>query len=82
MALLCLAIELYVLAIFGRAVLSWFPYSSGGVADQINRKLFMITEPLLGPIRRVMPKVGMFDLSPIVALLLLEVVVKQLILGC
>ena len=82
MQLLCLACQLYVLAIFGRVIMSWFPYSPGGVADQVTRKLVVVTEPLLGPIRRVMPRVGMLDLSPIVALLFIQIVVMQLLLGC
>ena len=82
MQLLCLACQLYVLAIFGRVIMSWFPYSPGGVADQVTRKLVIVTEPLLGPIRRVMLRVGMLDLSPIVALLFIQIVVMQLLLGC
>ncbi len=51
-----------------RAVLSWFPptSSSGGLAT-INRLLMDLTEPVLAPLRRVIPPVGMFDLSFMVA---------------
>ena len=82
MKLLCLVGQLYVLAIFGRVILSWFPLSRGGVAEQVNNKLLLITEPLLGPIRRVMPRMGMLDLSPLIALLFIRIVVMQLLLGC
>jgi YggT family protein len=34
--------------------------------------LYSVTEPILGPIRNVMPRTGMFDLSPIVAIILIE----------
>ncbi len=74
--------QLYVLAIFGRVILSWFPLSRGGVAEQVNNKLLLITEPLLGPIRRVMPRMGMLDLSPLIALLFIQIVVMRLLLSC
>jgi YggT family protein len=41
-----------------------------------------ITEPVLGPIRRVLPSTGFLDLSPLVVLLTLDIVVRRLILGC
>ncbi len=55
-------------AIIGRALLSWFNIGPG---HPIGRILFEITEPILGPVRRVVPMIGMLDISPIVALLLL-----------
>jgi YggT family protein len=82
MEILCLICQLYVLAIFGRVILSWFPLSRGGVAEQVNNKLLLITEPLLGPIRRVMPRRGMLDLSPLIALLFIQIVVMRLLLSC
>jgi len=39
----------------------------------INQLLHQITEPLLGPIRRVIPPLGMFDLTPMIALILLSI---------
>lgn len=41
--------------------------------ETINRLLYQITEPLLGPIRRVIPPLGMFDLTPMIALILLSI---------
>lgn len=59
------------LAIFVRALLSWFNLDP---RNPMIQALNSITEPILDPIRRVMPRIGMFDLSPIVALILLRVV--------
>jgi len=60
-----------VAAIFLRAICSWFmPPGSDNV---IMRFLREITEPILAPIRRVMPSMGMLDLSPLVAMILLQV---------
>ena len=36
--------------------------------------LDMITEPLLSPLRQVMPRLGMFDMTPLVAIILLQFV--------
>ena len=47
----------------------------------ISEFLFRITEPLLAPIRRLMPRTGVLDLSPLILLLLLgflENVIQQL----
>ena len=63
----------YVLtfAVLIRALLSWFyPYPTNPVVAF----LFHITEPLLGPIRRVLPRVGAFDFSPIVVIIILQVI--------
>jgi YggT family protein len=57
-------------AIIIRALLSWF--SIGG-AQPVLRLLVEITEPVLAPIRRVLPTAGMLDFSPLVALLLIQV---------
>lgn len=45
----------------------------------IRRSLDSIIQPLLGPIRRVLPNVGMLDLSPIVLLILIRIVEELLV---
>jgi YggT family protein len=64
--------ELIFLAIIIRAVLSWLPGVSAlqPVARFFNR----ITDPLIEPIRRRLPPLGGFDVSPIVAVLLIWLV--------
>jgi YggT family protein len=63
----------YVLttAIFLRAIFSWFV--PPGSDNPIMRFLRDITEPILAPLRRVLPSMGMLDLSPFVAMILLQV---------
>jgi YggT family protein len=69
------------LAILARVLLSWFridPY------HPVVAFLYQITEPILGPLRRVIPPLGMIDISPIVALILMDVIrqiVRAIILG-
>ena len=67
-------IQIYILAIFARILLSWFPLSPGGPMASVFSFLYTITEPVLGPLRRVIPPLGGFDLSPIVALIGLQLV--------
>jgi len=62
------------IAIFGRVLMSWI---SPRGDDQISRVLIQITEPLIAPIRRVLPRFGMFDLSPMIALVLLNFIVLR-----
>ena len=61
---------LYTLAIFVRIIFVWV---GGSYANPWLRSLVKITEPLLGPLRRMVPLVGMFDISPIIAFLILWV---------
>jgi YggT family protein len=70
-------IQLFVTALWllviGRVLLSWInPRFEGPVA----RFLFDTTEPLLAPIRRVLPSTGMIDLSPLVLVLVLGVLLR------
>ena len=60
------------LAIFGRVIMSWI---SPQGRDPISGLLIQITEPILSPIRRLLPSMGMFDFTPMVALILLNFLV-------
>jgi YggT family protein len=58
-------------AIIIRVLLSWF--SLGGfTGGPVVRLLDDVTEPILGPLRRVLPPLGMLDLSPLVAIVLIQ----------
>ncbi len=59
------------LVLIGRVLMSWVNPRFEG---PIGRFLYETTEPILRPIRGVLPQTGMLDLSPIVAFLLLSVV--------
>ena len=64
-------------ALIGRALLSWFD-PSGKWA--ISRVLAEVTEPLIAPIRQVIPPIGgMIDISFIVAILLINVLQRLLV---
>jgi len=72
---ICVFFNLLVIAVFIRVLLSWFNMDP---RSPLIQALNSITEPILDPIRRIMPRLGMFDLSPIVALILLQVVSRVL----
>jgi YggT family protein len=63
-------------AIFLRAMLSWFPsLDQGNLLFRIQND---ITEPILAPLRQVVPKFGMVDITPMVAFLVLFVIQQAL----
>lgn len=63
-------------AIIGRALLSWFDPS---FKSAVGRIIYDVTEPVIGPIRRFVPSLGMFDLSPIIALVLIQLLSRVLV---
>ncbi|HZS87479.1 MAG TPA: YggT family protein [Chloroflexota bacterium] len=58
-------------AIIIRALLSWFSISG---SQPLFRLLMEITEPILAPIRRILPGGMMLDFSPLIAILLIQLV--------
>jgi YggT family protein len=76
---LCAIGQLYVLVLFARAILSWFPISPDSAILPVVRFLHSVTEPLLAPLRRVIPPAGMFDISFIVAIFALQLVIVPLL---
>ncbi len=64
-----LIVNVLWLAILGRVLLTWFP--------EVNRNnpivviIYQISEPILSPLRRVVPRMGSFDLTPMIAIILL-----------
>jgi YggT family protein len=63
------AIRILILVLVIQAVLSYFmsPF------DPRRQKLDRFVEPMLAPIRRILPQTGMFDFSPLVLIILLQV---------
>lgn len=60
------------IAVIARALLSWFDPM---MRFPISQLIVDLTEPIIAPIRRVIPPLGgMIDLSPLVALILLQVI--------
>ena len=67
---------LYVLiaAIVVRSLMSWFPNVDRN--NQFVRLLDMVTEPLIEPVRRIMPRTGMIDFSAMIVIIVLVIMVN------
>ena len=75
LSILAAIIQLLGLAVFFRAILSWFvrdPY------NPIVRALDTITEPILQPLRQIVPRMGMMDITPLVAIIVLSIIGRML----
>lgn len=78
---LCKALTVFVVLVFARVVLSWFP-PTGGAFDSVQRFVMQATEWAFAPLRRVLPPVRLgaaaLDLSPIVLLIGISFVQRAL----
>lgn len=70
MLIVCRLIQAYIIILFARIIISWFPIQPGGGMSSVYGFLYSLTEPVLGPIRRIIPPIGMggmgLDLSPMI----------------
>ncbi len=62
-------VAILLVLIIVRIVFSWLPFVRGG---RLMWTLYNLTEPIMGPFRQIVPPLGMFDLSPILLILLLQ----------
>lgn len=70
--LLATILNFYGFVIIVYVLMSWFPVS--GVFEDVYNALAAICEPYLGIFRRVIPPIGMIDISPFVAILVLNLI--------
>jgi YggT family protein len=68
--------ELYAVILLARVLLSWVQVDPN---NQLVKIVYQLTEPLLAPIRRILPQSGGVDFSPMVALVVL-LVVEQIVI--
>jgi YggT family protein len=68
--------KLYLLVLLVYAVLSWVPSLRGRWSDYVA----MVVEPVLVPVRRVIPPLGMFDLSFLVVFFVITIVLNQIVI--
>ncbi len=70
------AIQIYSFILLARVLMSWIPMFTNRPLDPYNpivKFLLDVTEPVLAPLRRYLV-IGMIDLSPLAALILLQVI--------
>ncbi len=56
-----------------RVVVSWY---SPRPTNKLVRVLYRLTEPFLAPLRRIIPRVGMFDFTPLVTIILIQLIYR------
>ena len=70
MTTVCLLLDLYSLVVLARIIMSWVRITPGTPVASIYSVIFNLTEPVLGPLRRMIPPVRMgmaaIDVSPII----------------
>ena len=71
-----LLVQVLVIAIFLRAIISWFRLAPDNPIVVI---LNQVTEPILSPLRRVVPSLGMFDITPWIAMILLQLLGRLIV---
>ena len=74
-ALLLSLLNIYSFLLFGRAIMSWFDPS---FSSSIGKVLFSVTEPVIAPIRQVIPPIGGLDLSIMVTIFLV-IILQRLV---
>ncbi|MGE5591377.1 MAG: YggT family protein [Bacillota bacterium] len=72
--------NIYYLLIIAAVIFSWVRPMRGTFLYDLARITYQLTEPILSPIRRALPTMGGLDFSPIIALLLVQLV-QRLVRG-
>jgi len=72
-------ITLYIWVIIVMVIMSWLTAFNvlnprSPFVAQVDRALYALTNPVFGPVRRIIPSIGGLDISPIIVLLLLEAI--------
>jgi YggT family protein len=67
-------LEIYTWVIILRCILSFFPYVNNGLVQLV----YAITEPVMAPIRRLLPAAGGMDFSPILVFFLIRLIRQAL----
>lgn len=75
--LLYAIVQVYSLILLARVLMSWFPNLDR--SNPIVQFLYDVTEPVLKPIREMLPQTGMMDFSPLIAFLILTVISRLLL---
>lgn len=67
-------VDFYELLIVIYIIMSWFPIREGSFVYDIGMVLRQVCEPWLGLFRRIIPPLGMIDFSPVIAILVLNLI--------
>lgn len=78
LSLIVKLVDVYTMIIFVYVILSWFPQKQGFLAD-VDNALAKLCDPYLNLFKKVIPPIGgMVDISPIFAIIVLQLLVRVL----
>ena len=78
MSIICGLLSVYVLVLIVRAILSWFPLRPDSGLIPVVQAMDTIINPVLMPLRRVIPPLGMFDMSYLALFIIIDIVQSAL----
>ena len=84
MELVCAALGVYWLILFARIILSWVQMGRARTPSALGpvvKIIYDLTEPVLGFFRRIIPPMGMLDLSPLIVFLILGFIRRAFLCG-
>ena len=85
MGIVCGLLQLYVLAVIGRVIFSYFPLQPGGPMAAIDNFLRLVTDPILEPMRRALPPArfggAAIDFSPLLLIVGIQFLLVPLVCG-
>jgi uncharacterized protein YggT (Ycf19 family) len=72
--------NLITYAIIGRVLVSWFTMGRPGAHGPISRFLIEVTDPIVNIAKKLPHKIGMIDLSPLIALIGVDLIIRVIII--
>ena len=78
MYLLIQILDLYMFVIIIRVVLSWIRVNQ---FNPVVKMIYKVTEPVLAPVRAIIPDLGGVDISPVVVFLVYRYLIRGLLIG-
>lgn len=79
--LLLWLLNLVTIALFARAILSWFPIGFDSPIRPVADLLHRVTEPIVGPVRRILPPMGGLDLSLFIVMIGIQIILRPLVVA-
>jgi len=67
-------LNVYLIVLAGRAVLSWLPLSPNSSLAPVASFLYAVTDAVLAPVRRIIPPIGGFDISFLIVFIVIQVI--------
>jgi YggT family protein len=73
---LSVALQIYGIVLLARVLMSWFPNVDR--SNPLIQFVYDITEPVLRPIREMLPQTGMIDFSPLIVFVIIQLLMQLL----